>query len=752
MIKKVLKIIGVLVVLLIAVVIGFITLVDPNQFKPSIESLAKKQGIALSIEGDLSWKLWPSIGLGAQGVKLGSLVESEKRLAEIEQMSLLLALSPLFSGNFQADHLVLSGVNLHLAIDNQGKSNWSFLTDNKTPETEAPPAGESSLNMNIEKISIEKSQIAYLDEQAKQSIQLSDFNLHLQDVNTQEAAFPVSVTTNIAVKSGNDPELRLAFDLSNQIKMDKQFKSLQLSEGKLQLDLLGKKNVSIPLAYDVVVSDLQNKMSYKGNIKLESISLRDLLTYFDVQLDTANKNAVSSLALSSLFEGDDQKITLNDIQLVLDENPFKGSVAITDFSKSAIKLHLQGDKFNLDDYLPPVTEEEAVQTEPASDTELPLDALRGLNLNANIQLKELIVKKLKLTELNWKLLAKNGMLEQQLNGQTYSGKVLFKNQLDARSEKANLTFDTALESVQVNALFSDLFEHDKEKFDLQGAINLRALGSANGATVNQLMKSLQSNATFSGAELRITPINLQKQFCKLVNLVNKNPDPEQVWQDLTQLTEVSGSIKLRDEKVVIDSFKAGVENLLLSSSGSIDLANDKYNLLLPFSFLKSASTAAIEGEVSTGQQGCVMGDNYWVERGMNLLRCKGKLSGMEPLKDCGPDKELLLDITKDYAEYKIKKKHGAKIEEKKQEVKAKVEDKKQKLFDKLQKKLGGSTNESSTKETPVQESPAPTTGTESAQDSAVKENAVQENTTQEAVIDSTQSSASGEASTPAVAQ
>ncbi len=745
MIKTVLKIIGALVLLLVVIVVGFITLVDPNQFKPSIESLAKKQGIALSVEGDLSWKLWPSIGLGAEGVKLGSLVESEKRLAEIERMSLLLALSPLFSGNFQADHLVLSGVNLHLVVDNQGKSNWSFLTDNKKPEAEAPPSSESTLNMNIEKISIEKSRIAYLDEQAKQSIELSDFNLHLQDVNTQETAFPVSVTTNIAVKSGSDPEIRLSFDLGNQIKMDKQFKSLQLSEGKLQLDLLGKKDVSIPLTYDVLVSDLQNNMSYKGNFKLESISLRELLAYFDVQLDTANKNAVSSLALSSLFEGNDKKMSLNDIQLVLDDNQFTGSVAVTDFSTSAIKLNLQGDKFNLDDYLPPVTEEETVESEPASDTDLPLDALRSLNLNANIQLKELIVKKLKLTELNWKLLAKNGMLEQQLNGQTYSGKVLFKNQLDARSEKANLTFDAALESVQVNALLGDLFAHDKEKFDLQGAINLRALGSANGATVNQLIKNLQSNATFSGAELRITPINLQKQFCKLVNLVNKNPDSEQVWQDLTQLTEVSGSIKLRDEKIVIDSFKAGVENLLLSSSGSIDLANDKYNLLLPFSFLKSTTT---EAEVSTGPQGCVMGDNYWVERGMNLLRCKGKLSGMEPLKDCGPDKDLLLDITKDYAEYKIKKKHGAKIEEKKQEVKAKVEDKKQKLFDKLQKKLGGSTDESSTKETPVQASSTSTSGAENA----AQENAVQENTTQDAVIDSTQSSASGEASTPAVAQ
>jgi AsmA protein len=711
MMKIFLKIIGAVILLLILVVVGFITLVDPNQFKPSIESLAKKQGIALSIEGDLSWKLWPSIGLGAEGVKLGSLVESEKRLAEIEQMSFLLAIRPLFSGKFQADHLLLSGAKVDLVIDAKGQNNWSFLTDSKTPAAEtASDESESSLDLNIREISIEKSQIAYTNQTAEQKMQLTDFNLNLTDVNTQQQPFPVSISTAISMQTKSEPEMRLLLEMGNNIKVDKKLASVEVSEGKVQFTIVGKQSVTIPVSYDALIKDLQNQLSYSGHLNLEEISLRNLLSALDIVLDTANAEAASKFALSSSFEGDDKKISLNDIKLVLDESHFDGSVAVTDFEKSLIKVNLKGDKLNLDDYLPPASEEESVEVADTPDQPLPMESLRDINLNAKIQLQELIIKKLKLTSLDWKLLAKNGMLEQQLDGQAYSGKILFKNQLDARSEKANLTFDAALESVQVNTLLDDLFEHDKEKLDLQGAIHLRALGGANGATVNQLIKSLQSNATFSGAELRITPINLQKQFCKLVSLVNRNPDTDQVWQDLTQLTEVSGSIKLRDEKITIDSFKAGVENLILSSSGQVDLGGDKYDLLLPFKLLKSAT--ATSAEVSTSQQqgqGCVIGDTYWMERGMSLLRCKGKLSGMDPLKDCGPDKEMLIEITKDYAEYKIKQKHGAKIEEKKQEVKAKVEDKKKKLFDKLQKKLGGSTEEASVEEKPTEEKPAEST-------------------------------------------
>lgn len=711
--KKLLKIIGAIVLLILLAIVGLIVFVDPNQFKPSIESLAKKQGIALSIQGDLSWKLWPSIGLGAEGVKLGSLVESEKRLAEIEQMSLLLAVAPLFSGKFQADHLLVSGAKVELVVDAKGNNNWSFLTNSKTTEVESPSnTSESSLDLNIQKISIEKSQIAYTDQATEQKIQLSDFNLSLTDVNTQQQEFPVSVSTAISIHSKAEPEMRLLVDAGNKIKLDKKLTAVEIIDGKIKLGIEGKQSVSIPIAYDAVIKDLQNNLSYTGHLNLEEISLRELLSALDIALDTANPDAASKFSFSSPFEGDDKKIALNEIKLILDESHFDGSIAVTDFSKTAIKANLNGDKLNLDNYLPPPTEEEAAQPESTTDTDLPLDSLRSLNVNAKIQLQELIIQKLKLTALDWKLLAKNGMLEQQLNGQAYSGKMQVKNQLDARSEKANLTFDAALESVQVNALLDDLFEHDKEKFDLQGAIHLRALGGANGATVNQLIKSLQSNATFSGAELRITPINLQKQFCKLVDLVNKNPESDQTWPDLTQLTEISGSIKLRDEKITIDSFKAGVENLLLSSSGQIDLASDKYDLLLPFKLLKSATTTG--EEVSTSQQqgqGCVIGDTFWVEKGMSLLRCKGKLSAMDPLSDCRPDKELLLDITKDYAEYKIKKRHGVKIEEKKQEVKTKVDNEKKKFFDKLQKKLGGSSEEKSAEEKPteaqsVEEKPA----------------------------------------------
>lgn len=63
---------------------------------------------------------------------------------------------------------------------------------------------------------------------------------------------------------------------------------------------------------------------------------------------------------------------------------------------------------------------------------------------------------------------------------------------------------------------------------------------------------------------------------------------------------------------------------------------------------------------------------------MNLLRCKGKYAEINPASDCRPDKDMLNALIKDFAAYKLKEKHGAKIEEKKSE-----------LIKKLDEKLGG---------------------------------------------------------------
>ncbi|PUA28328.1 MAG: hypothetical protein B0W54_17840 [Cellvibrio sp. 79] len=730
--KILLKSLVVIVFLIVLAILALIFLVDPNRFKPRIEAIAKDQGVALQINGDLEWDLWPSLGVAVNDVHVAPLAEPQQAIAELKQASLLLKLIPLFSGNFQVDHIAVDGLNFNLRVDETGKGNWEAFSRPAT--TTAPPSDtESNLALDVQHISLTNSNLSYTDVQSGLAFKLGDINLTMNNVNTRSEPFAVDLGFVLEQTQANLEKLILTGKLTNQLSVDNSLDTIGLTDGQLQLDIAAKEKASIALTYAIAVTSLQDSPAYKGEITLKDTNLRQLLEAFDIQLETAKKGALGKFRLSSTIAGDAEKVKLENLQLVLDETALNGSAGITNFSTSSIKLSLSGDTLNADDYLPPPSQTDAPQgavtdTSPAAsgpeaDTSLPMEALRSLNLNIKLALKKLIVNKIPLENVEAKLLAKNGMIEQTLNAVAFSGKIATKGQFDARGQQGQLQFDAGVEGLELAPLLKAM-EMDS-KFGLQGAVQARALGSSQGNSTNTLFKSLRANANFSGAQVRVSPINLEQQFCKLVNLVNKADDPAQAWNEYTELTELSGSVKWRDQIITIDTFKAGVEKLQLGSTGKINLANDEYDIFLPLKLTKAKTdtVTADQVAVTTSANGCSVGSYYWLERGLELLRCKGSLDEINPLHDCRPDKDMLVQLTKDFAVYKLKEKHGAKfdakkqeleqkLDDRKQEAKQKIEDKKQQLIDKLQQRLNrGATSSAAVAVPEAAASSAPATET-----------------------------------------
>lgn len=729
--KLVLKSLAVLIVLLLLAIMAFVFLVDANRFKPRIEALARDQGVALEIGGDLGWNFWPSLGVAVNDVRVAAMETPQDSIAQLKQASLMLRLMPLFRGEFQVDHIAVDGLHLALARDAAGKGNWEAITNSgdepasaaapTATEPAVAPDGEagSELTLDVEHISLTNTSLAYGDAQTGQALTLRDINLTMSGVNTRTEPFDVDLAFVLEQAQQGAEKITLGGKLKGQLSIDSSLNNLGINQGELQLDISNKGSTSIALAYALNLTDLQGNPAYKGQIELKETNLRKLLGAMDIALDTAKQDALEKFSLSSAVEGDTKKIKLDDLKIALDGSRFTGTAAVTNFETNAIRVTLSGDRLVADDYLPPPAEEEAQpQSDAAADTPLPLDSLRSLNLNIKLALQHFVINKIALENIDGQILAKNGMIEQNLTANAYRGKITTKGQLDARGQLSQLQFDVGLEGLELAPLLSDM-EMDS-KFGLQGAVQARALGSSQGNSTDALFKALRANANFSGAQVRLSPINLEQQFCKLVNLVNQAEDPAQNWEPFTEMSELSGTVKLRDQIITIDSFKAGVEKLQLGSRGKINLATNQYDIFLPFKLVKDkADTVTAEQvQVTTSSGGCSVGSFYWLDRGLELLRCKGSFDEINPLSDCRPDKDLLVDLTKDYAVYKVKEKHGAKIDEKKQEVKEKIderkeeareklEDKKQQLFDRLQKKLTPNAASSAVESSaPANEAPA----------------------------------------------
>ena len=71
--KWILALLGVVVVLLVVVTFVLPMVVDPNDYKEEISAaVSKKTGRELTIEGDIKWSVFPSIGLELNDVTLGN--------------------------------------------------------------------------------------------------------------------------------------------------------------------------------------------------------------------------------------------------------------------------------------------------------------------------------------------------------------------------------------------------------------------------------------------------------------------------------------------------------------------------------------------------------------------------------------------------------------------------------------------------------------------------------------------------------
>lgn len=678
-IKSVLKIAAFVLVGLIALIIVLVLVVDANKFKPRIQDAAAKQGIALNMRGDLSWTLWPSIGLVVNEVSIADSDAPQKIIADIKKASFLVALVPLLQGDAQVKHVLVDGAVIELDVDEKGEGNWKkFIKkqDKSAAETKAS-AEVKELNLAIEKISVHNSQVTYTNLASGKKFALKNINVDMDDVNIKGTPFDVKLAAESEVTDSKaNTTTTIKTILHTSLAIGEGFNSVTLDNGDVQLELHAADTAAIKLTYSLKLDELKNKLSYQGKFAIPATNLKQLMAVFGVKHVTANPKALSEFSVSSDFKGDKKHVNLSGVQLQVDKTHFKGSLGLADFASKALAVDLQGDEVILDNYLAPKIDEkaQAVATGTGDESLIPVEMLRTLNADIKLSFNKLTFTDLALEKPLLTINAKNGMLRQQLNANAYSGTIHQKTEVDTRNNNPQLQFEAVLQGVEVAPLLRA--KKLDEKLKLTGAIEANARGQAAGVSKNKIMESLTANSTFSGVKMQLAPLNIEQQFCKFIALVNREEAPVQTWNGYTELRELSGKITVAKRVINIESLNAGVEKLLLGSNGNINLVNGSYDFSLPLKLVRDANDTPTS--ITTSAQGCKVTSNYWAERSMNLLRCKGKHAEINPASDCRPDKDMLNALIKDFAAYKLKEKHGAKIEEKKSE-----------LIKKLDEKLGG---------------------------------------------------------------
>ena len=700
--KGLLKVIGGLVVILVAVILAVGLLLDPNDYKEEIETLAReKASVELTIGGDIGWSLFPTLGLELGQVDAKSL--DGKPLASLNKAQVAVKLSALLQGKVLMDGVLIDGLELAIVApddssapkDSASSSEQSEQGGSESNDTEGTES-KPELNIDIGKVDIRNANISYEDPKTGQKFVLTDFNFSGKNVVTQQD-FPAAMDFNLAIYQGSDtPSMRIATELKTKLFVDtvnNLFKATALDLSvNLEGEAFGDKTVPVTLEADLLADIAADRAEVKGlalnladlaltaDLDIQQMSAQPKLTgklqvaAFDLNLllsalgqaaiKTSDPEALKQLAFSTKLSGPANSLGLKELELQLDDTHFKGDISYN-LATGAQKVSLQGDQINLDRYLPPADK----QATPTAQTDkgaerypktplLPVDTLKTLNFNADLGLSQLQASGLKLSDLKLQVNAKNGLIKvSKVAGQLYDGSFDNSAVIDARKQPLKLSVHKKISQVQLGGMLKDLAEQDT----FSGVFNMKGDYQTSGNSIYDIVHSLDGKMDFSVKDGRLNGVNLIDKLCSgILQLQGKAADA-QAANNYTEFSNLSGTVNMDKGVLVNRDLTAALIGVNLGGNGQVDLPKEALDYGLSLTILQE-----------------LKGPNCQIDNKLhNLslpLRCSGGFDD-QPADMCGLDKEAMKQVLADLGAEEIKAKAKEKVEAKKEAIKEKVDTK-----------------------------------------------------------------------------
>ena len=639
------KILGLVILglLLLIVALGFALthLFDPNDYKDEIRELARdKAGLELDIGGDIGWSLFPWLGLELHDTTLASVRTPEQPFADLRMLGLSVRVLPLFSREVQMSDITLNGLNLTLTRDEKGRGNWEGVgrpsdkqaqPDDTTaaepskPDTETPDASpRRPLQLDIDSLTISDARVAYHDVQSGQ--QFSAEGIELTTGAIREAtSIPVKLN---AFFGSNKPVMRARTELQGSLRFDSKLQRYQLEDLRLSGEASGEplqgKTLSFSaqgqlladLAADIAewtslkftanqlrglgelkVRDVQDQPKLAGTLTIAAFNLREFLDNLGQQLPPmADSTALSKVELVTRIDGSSTSLSLEDLNLKLDDSAFTGRIAVSDFAKQALRAELKGDQLNLDRYLPPPAKQASADTARKSEVEtteaaavgsgttplpdkptqhawsdaqmLPVNALRSLDTQIKLDIGSLTAMKLPLDSFALRANSAGGLLTlEELRAGLYNGRLEASASVDVRPPVPLLTSQTRLARVPVERLL----QSQGEKVVIKGLMNLDADLRSQGNSEKAWIDNLNGKIGFIVDNGVLVDANLEQQLCHAIATLNRKPLAGEPRSKDTPFRELKGNLTLRDGVASNPDLKASIPGLTVNGNGDLDL-------------------------------------------------------------------------------------------------------------------------------------------------------------------------------------
>ncbi len=619
---KILKYLGLAlgaVLALVLVLVGTVALLfDPNDYKSELQrAVAQRTGRSLMLAGDLrlAWFPWLAVEFGP--ASLGNAPGfGREPLLEIERARLGLRLTSLLRLRFDFDTVRLDRPVLRLAVDGQGRDNWSGISDAAEGSSSNPRPGAAIDQATFSALHIEGGRLEYRDARDATQLELSDVVL---ETGRLQGSAPFDLETSFDWRA--EPDSSIGVALEARATLDPRSGRHRLERPRIALRLFGasmpERGIPVNLAGGPIEIDLEAQALRMPRLELESLGARlsGELTGSGI-LDAPQFDGVLRLATMSprewlrgagiavppmrdpasltrlSFEGRLQAtadaFSLEDLALQFDGATGTGSAGIADLERDAFRFDLAFDRFDFDHYLPPAVEAapEAARsagaaTAPVSAAskeavvasgkppELPVDLLRGLDLAGQLVVRRAGIAGLPLTDLRLGVYAQQSKLRLfPLEAALYDGRYRGDLRVDVSGEVPRIDFDEKLTDVDFAPLLRDLMDSKRIAGRGSGSI----AGVARGRDLDALRRSVDGKVRLQVADGAIEGADLWFEIRRARALLRREPAPTRPpGAPRTPFTRLEATGRLGNGQLRSDDVAMEMQYLRVAGRGGIDL-------------------------------------------------------------------------------------------------------------------------------------------------------------------------------------
>jgi AsmA protein len=640
---KLLKLFFALIFLLIIIAVGGVTYLllgaDPNTYKPELETLAHQNNIELSIEGDLRWSFYPNLSVHAGATSLSG---KEAGIPDIhfEQADFILDWKALLSRTIRLRAIAIDGASIRVESAEEAASVAAI--PGAAAATQKSEATELPFEVAIDQLSLTNSRITLVTTGAPDRI-LEQLNFTSKGLNLDGQPFPVTFKV-LTTLPGHPNPISIALDTLLKLQVEKQQASLSAAKLKLngfdklplnlgfdalydgQADALTLNNIEGTLGSTNIKGSINGQQLTTAPLLAGELSLQNLVL---AELPIEAPEGFNKVSIQSQFSVSEKAVELSDLKLSLDNFNLNGKLSLKLESPRQLEMVLKGDSLTL----PPsnTNSQESNNTQAAllSPILAPLALLEGGKGHVEFNLASLTSEDIRIENLHLNLFANGKVIDiTDLSGQVFGGNFQTTTKVDLQNKIPSVTFAKQLTDIDLHQTLSTLAEQS----DVRGTLTMDFSGTTQGDSQEVLMANMNGRGKFSAKNLQVDNINVERNYCEIAALVEKQPLANQTWSNGTLLKDFQGDIQWRDQRILLPGFTTGLGNLAISGNGTIFLAEENYDMLI---------TANLHGD-HTSETGCLVKSKRIQNRDIPL-RCKGSFAEDGGGK-CLPDSKFISQL------------------------------------------------------------------------------------------------------------